>query len=45
MFYRQAKKVLIKSKERNVTVAIDGKPIGILPATFQVLENVLTVRM
>jgi diacylglycerol kinase (ATP) len=45
IFYRQAKKVSIKSKERDVTVAIDGEPIGILPATFEVQRSALTVRM
>ena len=44
-FYRQAKKVSIKSKERDVTVAIDGEPIGVLPATFEVQRSALTVRM
>jgi YegS/Rv2252/BmrU family lipid kinase len=45
VIYKQAKKVSIKSRERNVTVAIDGEPIGILPATFQVLQNALTIRV
>ena len=47
VFYRQAKKVSIKSKEENrdITVTIDGEPIGILPATFEVLQNVLTIQM
>ncbi|MGA8107713.1 MAG: hypothetical protein WB815_13770, partial [Nitrososphaeraceae archaeon] len=45
VIYKQARKVSIKSKERNVTVAIDGEPIGILPATFQVLQNALTIRV
>jgi diacylglycerol kinase (ATP) len=45
ILYRQAKKVSIKSKEREVTVAIDGEPIGILPATFVVLKNALTIRI
>ena len=36
ILYRQARKVSIKSKESDVTVAIDGEPIGILPATFEV---------
>jgi diacylglycerol kinase (ATP) len=47
IFYKQAKKVSIKSKEeddKDITVTIDGEPIGILPATFQVLQNALTVR-
>jgi diacylglycerol kinase (ATP) len=43
VFYKQAKKVLIMSKEREITVAIDGEPIGILPATFQVNRNPLSV--
>ena len=46
IFYRQAKKVSIKSKEnRDIPVTIDGEPIGILPATFEVLQNALTIRM
>ena len=46
VFYRQAKKVSIKSKEnRDIPVTIDGEPIGILPATFEVLHNALTIRM
>ena len=46
VFYRQAKKVSIKSKEnRDITVTIDGEPIGILPATFEVLHNALTILM
>lgn len=45
ILYRQAKKVSIKSKERDVTIAIDGEPIGILPATFEVLKRSLTIRM
>ncbi|MGH9913406.1 MAG: diacylglycerol/lipid kinase family protein, partial [Nitrososphaeraceae archaeon] len=36
VIYKQARKVSIKSNERDITVAIDGEPIGILPATFQV---------
>ena len=45
IFYGQARKVTIKSKERNVTVTVDGEPIGILPATFEVLPGALTVKM
>jgi diacylglycerol kinase family enzyme len=46
VFYRQAKKVAIKSKEnRDISITIDGEPIGILPATFEVLQNALTIRM
>jgi len=43
ILYSKAKKVLIKSMERRVTVTIDGEPVGILPATFQVLPEALTV--
>jgi diacylglycerol kinase (ATP) len=44
IFYMQAKKVSIKSKERNITVTIDGEPIGILPSTFQIYPNALNVK-
>lgn len=43
ILYAKAKKVLIKSRERKVMVTIDGEPIGILPATFQVLPKALKV--
>lgn len=43
VIYKQAMKVSIKSKERNITVAIDGEPIGILPATFQVNQYPLNL--
>ena len=50
IIYMKAKKVSIKSKEeeekkRDVTVTIDGEPVGVLPATFQVYQNALTVKM
>jgi diacylglycerol kinase (ATP) len=45
IFYMQAKKVSIKSKERDITVTLDGEPIGILPATFQVYHNALSVKL
>jgi diacylglycerol kinase (ATP) len=46
IFYIHAKKVSIKSKEeRKITVTIDGEPIGILPAIFEVLPRALTVKM
>jgi diacylglycerol kinase (ATP) len=44
IFYMQAKKVSIKSKERDITVTLDGEPIGILPATFQVYQNALSIK-
>lgn len=45
MIYKKSRKVSFASKERDVTVTIDGEPIGILPATFEVIHNALTVRM
>lgn len=43
IIYAKAKKVVIKSNEREVTVTIDGEPVGILPATFYVLSKALTI--
>jgi diacylglycerol kinase (ATP) len=43
--YRQTMKVSLISKERDVTVTVDGEPIGILPATFEIIPNALTVKM
>jgi diacylglycerol kinase (ATP) len=43
--YRQVRKVSLTSKERDVTVTVDGEPIGILPATFELIPDALTVKM
>jgi diacylglycerol kinase family enzyme len=48
MLYTRAKKLSMKSVEqekKDVTVVIDGEPIGILPATFQVHPNALNLKM
>jgi len=48
ILYTRAKKVSMKSVEqekKDVTVVIDGEPIGILPATFQVHSNALNLKM
>ena len=48
ILYTRAKKVSIKSKEQeknDVTVVIDGEPIGVLPATFQIHPNALNVKI
>ena len=53
IIYIKAKKVSIKPKEEeekgkkrgDITVTIDGEPIGILPATFQVYQDALTIKM
>lgn len=43
VIYKQVRKVSIKSLERDITVAIDGEPIGILPGTFQVNSYPLNI--
>ena len=48
ILYMKAKKVSIKSNEEgkgDITVAIDGEPIGVLPATFQIYQNALNVKI
>ena len=45
VIYKKSRKVSFSSKERDVTVTIDGEPIGILPATFEIIHDALTVRM
>ena len=45
IFYGQARQVAIRPKERDVTVTVDGEPIGILPATFKVIPSALTIKM
>jgi diacylglycerol kinase (ATP) len=44
ILYIQAKKVSINSKERAITVTVDGEPIGFLPGTFHVYQNALTLK-
>jgi diacylglycerol kinase family enzyme len=48
ILYMKARGVSIKSKEENkrdVTVTVDGEPIGILPASFRIYKNALTVKL
>lgn len=48
ILYTRTKKLSIKSQEqekREVTVVVDGEPIGILPATFQIHPNALSLKM
>ena len=45
VLYVQARKVSIRSKDRDVTVTVDGEPAGVLPATFQVVQCALTIKM
>lgn len=43
IFYIHARRVSLRSMERDVTVTIDGEPIGILPATFDVIPSALNI--
>jgi diacylglycerol kinase family enzyme len=31
-------------KERNITLSLDGEPVGVLPAIFKVYHNALTIK-
>lgn len=45
ILYWQARDISLESKERDVTVTVDGETIGILPATFTIVRRALTIRM
>lgn len=45
ILYYQASQVLLKSKQRQVTLSLDGEPVGILPAVFRVYENILNIKV
>jgi diacylglycerol kinase (ATP) len=44
ILYYQVSQVTLLPKERNMTVTIDGEPIGILPASFKVYHNALSLK-
>ena len=44
ILYYQASEVKFLPKERNVTVSVDGEPIGMLPAIFKSYHNGLTIK-
>ena len=44
ILYYQAKQVTLLPKNRNMTVSLDGEPVGILPAVFRVYHNALTIK-
>jgi diacylglycerol kinase (ATP) len=44
ILYYRASQVSFMPKNRNVTVSLDGEPVGILPATFKVHHNALTIK-
>lgn len=43
IIYEQAKTISIRSLDREVTVSIDGEPIGNLPASFHIHKRILNV--
>ena len=44
ILYYQVSQVTLLPKERDMTVSLDGEPIGILPASFKVYHNALSVK-
>jgi len=44
ILYYQSPEVAFFPKERNVTVSVDGEPIGMLPAIFKNYHNALTIK-
>ena len=44
ILYYQVSQVTILPKERNMTVSLDREPIGILPASFKVYHNALSLK-
>lgn len=44
ILYYQASEVKFLPKERNVTVSVDGEPIGMLPAIFKCYHDALTIK-
>ena len=44
ILYFRAKKIYLESKEREVSLSLDGEPIGALPASFQVLQKKLLMK-
>ena len=44
ILYYQASQVALMPKGRNVTISLDGEPVGILPAIFKVYHNALPIK-
>jgi diacylglycerol kinase (ATP) len=44
ILYYQASQVAFLPKNRNMTVSLDGEPVGILPAVFKAYHNALNVK-
>ena len=45
ILYYQVSQVTLLPKERNMTVSLDGEPIGILPTSFKVYHNALSLKV
>jgi diacylglycerol kinase family enzyme len=44
ILYYQASQVTFLPKDRNMTVSLDGEPVGILPAIFKLYPRALTIK-
>ncbi|MFW9880612.1 MAG: diacylglycerol/lipid kinase family protein [Candidatus Thorarchaeota archaeon] len=44
IMYFRAKKIYLESKQREVSLSLDGEPVGILPASFHVLQKKLLMK-
>jgi diacylglycerol kinase (ATP) len=44
ILYYQASQVTFLPKNRNMTVSLDGEPVGILPAVFKLYHKALTIK-
>jgi diacylglycerol kinase family enzyme len=44
ILYYQATEAAFIPKERNITLSLDGEPVGILPAIFKVYHNALRIK-
>ena len=44
ILYYQISQLTILPKEREMTVSLDGEPVGILPASFKIYHNALSVK-
>ena len=43
IIYEQAKTISIRSLDREITLSLDGEPVGNLPASFHIHKRVLNV--
>ena len=44
ILYYQVSQVTLLPKERDMTVSLDGEPVGILPASFKIYHHALSVK-